>query len=127
MENLLDHREQNKKLHSALIESIESSFPLTSGNKTLTLSNVKVKSNLNDWDFPKQRQTKLARRSWQVPIYADVTLRNNDTEQIISKKRGMRVGNVPLLTNRFTTIISGNEYQTVNQLRRKSGIYSRVK
>ena len=48
MENLLDHREQNKKLQSALVESIETSFPLTSGNKTLTLTNVKVRSTLDD-------------------------------------------------------------------------------
>ena len=49
---------------------------------------------------------------------------NNRT---ISQKKHTKIGNIPVLTNRFTTIIDGNEYQTVNQLRRKSGIYSHVK
>ena len=31
------------------------------------------------------------------------------------------------MTNRFTAIIDGNEYQTTNQIRRKSGVYARIK
>lgn len=34
---------------------------------------------------------------------------------------------MPKLTNRFSAIIGGNEYQVSNQLRRKSGAYSRQK
>ena len=47
--------------------------------------------------------------------------------RVISSKKNAKIGNVPLLTNRYTTVIDGNEYQTTNQLRRKSGIYSRIK
>ena len=39
----------------------------------------------------------------------------------------LKIGYIPKLTNRFTTIVGGNEYQTVNQLRRKPGVYSRKK
>lgn len=34
---------------------------------------------------------------------------------------------MPKITNRLSLIIGGNEYQVSNQLRRKSGVYSRVK
>lgn len=69
----------------------------------------------------------MQRKSWHVPIYADLKITDAATGRLINKKQKTKIGNIPLLTNRFTMIIDGNEYQTVNQLRRKSGVYSRIK
>ena len=126
-DNLLQHNLQNKKLQETILSSINSVFPIVSGEKTMTVENLRTEDKLDDWDFPKQRKFKMQRKSWQNPIYGDVVIRNTETGKVLSKKAKTKLGNIPAITNRFTTIIDGNEYQTINQLRRKSGIYSRVK
>lgn len=125
-ENLFDHRLQNKQLQEALKTSINRLFPIQNNGKTLILNNITIEDNLEDNDFPAQKDAKIKRKSWQMPIYADFELLN-ENGKVISKQQKLKIGNLPKITNRFTTIIDGNEYQTVNQLRRKSGIYSRVK
>jgi len=125
--NLLRHDTQNTAIQNALKKSIVDAFPIESGDKKLTLSNIRIPDTLESWDFPKQKTFKLERKSWQVPIYADIKITDAAGSRIISQKKNTKIGNIPVLTNRFTTIIDGNEYQTVNQLRRKSGIYSHIK
>jgi DNA-directed RNA polymerase subunit beta' len=126
-DNLLQHNLQNKKLRETILTSIGDVFPIVSGDKTMTVENLRTEDNLDDWDFPKQRKFKMQRKSWQNPIYGDVVITDTETGKVLSKKAKTKLGNIPAITNRFTTIIDGNEYQTINQLRRKSGIYSRVK
>ena len=63
MENLLDHRVQNKAIGEAMVKSINGVFPITSGNRRLEITNIKLKGSLDDWDFPKQRKIKLGKRS----------------------------------------------------------------
>jgi len=127
MENLLNHELQNKRIQKSIIKSINSYFPVEAGNKRLDISDLSIKDSLDSNDFPAQKESKLSRQSWQVPIYASLTLTDLLTQKVISKKTNIKIGDVPKLTNRFTTIVDGNEYQTVNQLRRKPGVYSRIK
>lgn len=125
-DNLFDHRLQNKELENALKTSISQLFPIENSGKKIVLNNISIEDNLNDYDFPAQKDAKIKRKSWQMPIYADFEILN-DKGKVLSKQTKLKIGNLPKITNRFTTIIEGNEYQTVNQLRRKSGIYSRIK
>jgi len=125
-ENLFDHRIQNKILQKALKESISALFPITNKGKTLVLKDIILEDNLDDYDFPAQKEAKIKRKSWQIPIYGYFQLLD-ENGRVINKEQKLKIGNLPKLTNRFTALIDGNEYQTVNQLRRKSGIYSRVK
>tara|TARA_Y100000592_G_scaffold27891_1_gene44402 strand:+ start:18054 stop:24128 length:6075 start_codon:yes stop_codon:yes gene_type:complete len=127
MDNLLNHELQNKRIQDAIKKSIEAYFPIETKNRRLEISNVYIKDNLDSNDFPSQKDAKLNRRSWQTPIHADIKLINTETGKIVNQKKNIKIGSLPKLTNRFTTIVDGNEYQTVNQLRRKPGIYSRVK
>lgn len=124
--NLFDHRVQNEELENALKSSIEGLFPIENSGKKLVLRNITVEDNLNDYDFPEQKEAKVKRKSWQMPIFADFEIQN-ESGRVISKQSKLKIGNLPKITNRFTTIIEGNEYQTVNQFRRKSGVYSRIK
>lgn len=126
-ENLLQHYVQNQRIQKAIAQSIEDTFPIESDGKRLNINNIRIESKLNDWDFPKQRQFKMQRKSWHIPVYADLRITDASTGRLINKKLKAKIGNVPVLTNRFTMLIDGNEYQTINQLRRKSGVYSRVK
>ena len=125
--NYLDHRLQNKNIFSSISNSIEAAFPVESNGRKLIIENVVVKDTLSDMDFPEQKKVKLNRKTWQIPIYADIKIIDSTSGKIISQKKNSKIGHIPKLTNRFTAIIDGNEYQTTNQLRRKSGIYARVK
>ena len=102
-------------------------FPIKGKTHTLEVSDLILDDNLATNDFPAQKEIKLKRRSWVVPVYGTVTLKDNKTGEIIDQRRKMKLANVPKLTNRFSTIIKGNEYQTVNQFRLKPGIYTRIK
>lgn len=127
MENLLDSKLQNKEIKEAITESIKSLFPIESATKRLVLDNIYIQDDLDDLDFPQQKEVKLNRKSWQYPIYAKLVIEDTITGRVLAKTERIKIGNIPKITNRFTAILDGNEYQTTNQLRRKSGIYSRIK
>ena len=124
--NLLNHKIQNQKIREAVKESIESNFPIQNRGKSLVVKNITIPDTLRDDNFPEQKAFKIKRKTWQNPIKADLAIVDNNTKKIISKKSNVKIGSIPKLTNRFTAIIDGNEYQTTNQLRRKSGIYATV-
>jgi DNA-directed RNA polymerase beta subunit len=125
-ENYLNHRFQNGKIKEAILESIAENFPIEHQGRKLLVENLFVDDKLRDDDFPEQKKLKIKRQTWQTPIKADLRLVDTLTGRTISKKKNVKIGSIPKLTNRFTTIIDGNEYQTTNQLRRKSGVYATV-
>jgi len=127
MDNALNHREQNRVIQETVINIINNSFPIKSKSKQLELTGLRLDDKLESNDFPTQRELKLNRKSWQVPILASFKLTDNETGKTVDKRENIRIGYIPKLTNRFTVILDGNEYQTTNQIRRKPGIYARVK
>ena len=127
IENSLNHYRQNALIQEALKKSIEDSFPIESGNKLMEITDVTIEDALDSDDFPLQKEYKLSRKSWQNPISASIKIIDKETGAVLDQKKKIKIGAVPKLTNRFTAIIDGNEYQTTNQIRRKSGIYARIK
>ncbi|MBC8409902.1 MAG: hypothetical protein H8E12_14440 [Rhodobacteraceae bacterium] len=126
-ENSLNHYRQNALITNAIKTVIEDTFPIEASGKVLTLTDVTVDDTLQSDDFPQQKEFKMARKSWQIPIYAKATITDAETGNILDSTKRIKIGAVPKLTNRFTAIIDGSEYQTTNQIRRKSGIYARIK
>jgi len=125
-ESALNFKKQNETIQRSLIESIKDIFPIEKNGKILELENIELDDKLDDFDFPAQREIKLNRKSWQNPIYGSFVLKDSNGN-VISKKEKIKIGYIPKLTNRQTMLIDGNEYQTTNQIRRKSGIYARIK
>ena len=123
----LNHYTQNGLIQETVREVIKKSFPIEAGGKRLEVTEVYVDDKLDSDDFPTQKEHKLNRRTWQVPVYANARIIDAKTGKTLDKKSKIKIGSIPKLTNRFTAIIDGNEYQTTNQIRRKSGIYARVK
>ena len=78
-------------------------------------------------DLPAQKEIKLDGKSWVMPVYADFDLIDNETGKVISRAKKMKITSIPRMTNRFSVIIEGNEYQTLNQFRLRSGVYTREK
>lgn len=123
--NLLDPREQNRGIVEKIQTSIEQTFPIEAGGKRVEVSNIIIEDNLRNTDFPKQKEVKLARKSWTIPVYGTITVTDLETGRVISTREKAKLGEVPKVTNRLSTIIDGNEYQVSNQFRRKSGVYAR--
>jgi len=128
MVNKLDPGLQSKNIQQAIVETISAQFPIKGHYQTLELIKPLIISDeLDDQDFPGQREAKLSGRSWQVPVYGTFRLIDNKTGNIIDQIKDIKVANIPKLTDRFSMLIDGNEYTTMNQFRLKPGIYTRKK
>jgi len=123
--NNLNFLEQNKIIQEAIVSSIQEQYPIISNKKTLRLKKIWLEDKLDSNDFPSQKTIKLKRGSWQVPAYANLELVDNATGEVIENLKKIKLANIPKLTNRFSLILGGNEYQPVNQWRLKSGVYTR--
>lgn len=126
--NKLDPGFQSQNIQNAVSSVISSQFPVKGRYQTLELVGpLTIKDDLDDQDFPTQRDLKLNGRTWQVPIYGTFRLIDNATGKVIDEQKDIKVANVPKLTDRFSMLIDGNEYVTMNQFRLKPGIYTRKK
>lgn len=125
--NALNARHQNEVIAKAITSNIKSIFPIVGRYRTLSLEDTHV--DIDDAptiDFPTQKELKLTGKSWEVPLTANVLIKDNVTGEIVERSK-LKIANIPKISPRFSTIIKGNEYQTVNQFRLKSGVYTREK
>jgi DNA-directed RNA polymerase subunit beta' len=128
MENKLNPARQNEFIQAALEKAIKQQFPVVGTQHTLELiGKPKIDDDLDDRDLPAQKEIKLLDKTWQIPVYASFLLRDNKTNMVIDEVQHMKIANIPKLTDRFSMIIGGNEYTTINQFRLKSGVYTRQK
>lgn len=118
---------RNEEIKKSITNSIKSQFPIEGSKKTIELESLQIDdTSLTPDDFPDQKKAKLAGKSWDYPVYATMNLVDNETGNTIDSTK-LKIGSIPMMTNRFSTIIDGNEYHTMNQFRLKPGIYTRVK
>jgi DNA-directed RNA polymerase subunit beta' len=118
---------RNEEIRNSITNSIKSQFPIKGSKKTIELESLEVADkSITPDDFPDQKKAKLAGKSWDYPVHATMRLIDNETGKTLDSAR-LKIGSIPMMTNRFSTIIDGNEYHTMNQFRLKPGIYTRVK
>jgi DNA-directed RNA polymerase subunit beta' len=128
MENKLDPDIQNTIIQSTLKNIIEVQFPIKGKTNTLELIGpLKIQDNLILDDYPAQKEIKLSKRSWHVPLVGSFRLIDNVTGNIIDAVENVKIANIPKMTPRFSMLIDGNEYSTMSQFRLKPGIYTRQK
>lgn len=128
MINILVPEEQNKEISTTLLNIIKNTFPIDAKYHSLELiGDIKIKDTLEPNDFPAQRETRLNRKSWQIPVYGTLRLIDKKTGAILDTAKDVKIANIPKLTNRFSMLIDGNEYTTTNQFRLKPGVYTRIK
>jgi DNA-directed RNA polymerase subunit beta' len=77
-------------------------------------------------DLEGQRKALLEGTAWSIPVYGDLEVRDKDGTSISQSKK-VPLFRVPQLTPRHGYILGGSEFQIANQLRLKSGAYTRVK
>jgi DNA-directed RNA polymerase beta subunit len=99
--------------------------PLTTPQHTLRLANVGYEGP-EKYSVKDQKTALLENKSLSRRLRGDWELVDNASGQVIDNKR-MTLAQVPYLTRRGTFVVNGNEYTLSNQLRLRSGVYTRVK
>jgi len=126
--NLLEPYEQNREVLNNIKDFISNQFPVVGKKNTLELVEMSADpGSVNETDAPAQKEVKLKGKTWSLPVFGHLRLINNNTGKVIDESKNVRLANIPTLTNRYSMIVDGSEYQTINQLRLKSGIYTRTK
>jgi len=116
-------QDQFETLKKKIEGTVKDYFPVGSKKSRLVLHGVSVDDKLDVNDLRSQRNAMKRKTTWAVPVYADLGLERDGKE--IDRKRILLM-HLPKMTKRYGYIIKGNEYQTLNQLRLKSGVYHRV-
>lgn len=116
--------EQFKKIQTEAKDALNSVFPVEGKTRILKLEGVSIEDNLTEDDYRGQTKTKAKNGTWGVPVYAKLSLIDKATGKILDHADKVRLFMLPKITNRYSYIVGGNEYQVSNQLRLKSGAYA---
>lgn len=108
-----------------VIEGIKHKFPIESKRYYVELDNIYYKH--TPVSYSKQREIIMSKGNISEGIFVDISLYDKLTKKKLGELKDHRLMNLPYYTNRYTFIIDGNEYAVVNQLRTKSGVYTRKK
>jgi len=119
-----DVNKQFDTIKKAAVSSIKQIFPVEGTKRRITLENVWVDDSLNSSDYRSQLKTKERNGTWGVPVYASLRLIDKATGKVIDSEEKMKLFALPKVTDRFSYIVGGNEYQVSNQLRRRPGVYT---
>jgi len=125
--SILDPERAMKALEERTIEQVEKFFPMEGRTKKLVATKVYAGKGVDVDDIASQKKARLRGRTWSVPIYADFSLVDKETGTVVDSVKKLKLIGLPKITRRFSYIVDGTEYQSDNQWRLKSGVYSRVK
>ena len=107
-------------------KAVSGLFPIIGKKNTLELHDVAVRDNLDSYDVRSQKEAKLEGKSWAVPVEATISLKDNVTGRVIDRQK-IKLMSLPKVTNRYSHIVDGQEYQVDNQWRLKPGVYNMIK
>ena len=113
------------QIHQNVIDAIKRKFPIESGNYIAEISNVQVKE--KDVPYNKQKDYALVKGTINHGLTCTLTIKDRNTGKVIKRMDNYRLMNIPAYSPRHTMMVSGNEYAVPNQLRTKSGVYTRVR
>ena len=126
----LDPKEASENLQQRVLDGIKSQFPdgvIKGKLQSLHLDNLVVKDELDSGDIREQYRHRLEGKTWAVPVYADLTLRDNATGKVVDSRK-MRIADIPKMTNRYSYVVASRtgakEYQVSNQWQLKPGVYT---
>jgi len=119
---VVDAHTRRDHLREKTVEGLQNLFPLVARDQDLFVENIRVKPaaySSND-----QKSAILHGRTLAEPVVGDLVLKNKNGD-IVETKRGHILAHLPYFTERHSMIVGGNEYEVPNQLRLKSGVYTR--
>ena len=121
----LDFDATRTNVYDSVLSGLQSRFPIENDKFRLELSDL-------EWDGPEKpskREAKdaiLRRRSLVRPVKGTWRLIDRNTGDVVDETRNT-VLRVPMLTDRGTYVLGGNNYTLSNQARLRSGVYTRRK
>jgi len=121
-----DPTEAFETLKDRISSTIQDQFPVEGKKNTLHLKRVWVDDKKSIDDIRGQKEARLKERTWAVPVRAELELRDNSTGKV-RDRQAITLAQLPKITNRYTYIVGGNEWQVNNMFRLKSGVYTHVK
>ena len=114
--------EQFDLLKEKVLDAYKDSLDLKTNKHEIKVNRVYVEDTKDSGDIEAQKKAIVGGRTWQVPIKADLTLYENGKKK---ERADVIVGHLPKITDRLGYIVKGNEYQSVNLLRLRPGVYHR--
>ena len=122
----LDHNEAYRDFEERTLEGIRTHFPVRGRDRSLVLKDLTVDASTADSDdIEKQHEAKVQGKSFSRPVFATVALQDHKTgKEVIDK---VKVGELPVMTRRYSYIVGGQEYQVDNQWQLKPGVYTQRK
>lgn len=129
--SFLNPQEAFDHLQSRVLEGIEGYFPnkeFKGRAQTLRLDGLETVDDLHPDDLRAQHKAKVEGESWAVPVYANLTLLDNESGKTLDHQR-LRIAEIPKTTSRHSYIVAGRdgskEYQVASQWQLKPGAYTR--
>lgn len=122
-----DPLKQTEAIRNEVFKSLEEKHSnIQTKNRTLKLSNFRSDDLPDPDDYARQREILNLGKTEGVNIYGKVELIDNKTGKVIDSKDKMKLGFIPTTTNRHSFIVNGKEYIVHNQMRLKSGVFTRI-
>ena len=115
---------QFEAVKKSATDALNEIFPVQGKLRVLTADRVWVEDTADSKDYSAQASIKSKDGTWGVPVYASMTLKDRATGKVIDRAPKVKMFNLPKITDRFSYIVNGNEYQVTNQLRLKPGAYT---
>jgi len=121
----LDPAEGFEILKNRVKEAVAESFPHEGAKNILELESIDVPDKLSVSNVTDQKSAKMNGRTWGVPVHATLVLKDKKTDKILDRSK-IKVATLPKITNRYSYIVDGSEYQIDNQWRLKPGVYTKI-
>lgn len=115
--------EIRSKIISNVETAIRNKFPIEAGKYRVILKNINIRR--LDISQSKQRDLLLSKGNAAEGVYVDLDIIDIATNEVLHSLHNHRLVNIPYFSNRYTLLVDGNEYAIVNQMRTKSGVYTR--
>jgi len=122
----INPKESFEELKAKVTESVSSYFPHEGSKHVIELENILVKDEKLGSAFRDQKKAKMNNRTWGVPVQGVFALKDKETGKVISKDT-VKIATIPKITDRYSYIVDGTEYQVENLWRLKPGVYTRTK
>ena len=91
----------------------------------LKVNKVWVDNKRDNKNVDEQKNVRMKGQIWGNDLRADVELLDKKSGKIIDRVAGVKIANVPKITDRGTFLVKGNEYQFTKQSRLKPGVYTK--
>jgi len=119
-----DLQKQFDAIKKSAVDAVKEIFPVEGKIRSIKLNRVWVEDSLSSTDYTSQSAAKNKETTWGAPVYASLSLIEKGSGKEIDKLEKVKLFTLPKLTERYSYIVSGNEYQVHSQLRLKPGVYT---